>query len=283
MDEKYAEVNGVRLHYVTAGSGPVMVLLHGFPEFWYAWKDLLAEFSRDHQVVAPDLRGYNLSDKPADVAAYAIPQVVGDVRGLIEHISPGRQVVLVGHDWGGVTAWTFAALFPALLERLVIVNAPHPTIFARELLLNPAQQQASSYMARLSGPDGEAFVSANNYGLLTWALTENGARADLYSDEDRAAYQAAWSQPGALTGMINYFRASRAAGANGAPAPALMVRVPTLVIWGDADPVLLPGNLEGLDTLVPDLQIQHIPTGTHWVIHEEPALVSQYIREFLGA
>ncbi len=287
LEHKYAEVNGLRLHYVTAGSGPMMLFLHGFPEFWYAWKDLLAEFSQDHTVVAPDLPGYNLSDKPEDVAAYAIPRVATAIRGLLDQINPGGKVVLVAHDWGGVTAWLFAALFPDYLERLVIFNAPHPTIRAREMANNPAQQAASGYMARLAEPNAEAGLAADDYAMLGRMLIGTAARPDVFTEADRTAYHEAWSQPGALTGMLNYYRALRptadAIAAAAVPPPTLTIRVPTLVIWGEADPVMLVGYLDGLDEVVPDLQIQRIPTGTHWVVHEEPALISQYIRAFLGA
>src|ERR1700733_6203670 len=160
--EAYAEVNGVRLYYVEEGKGPLILFLHGFPEFWYAWKDLLPEFAKDHRAVAVDMRGYNLSSMPEAVDAYQVPILVEDVRALAEHLGY-KKFVLVGHDWGGVVAWSFAIAPPKYLEKLVIVNAPHLALFARELANNPAQQKASQYILMFRGPQAEQILSANNY------------------------------------------------------------------------------------------------------------------------
>jgi epoxide hydrolase 4 len=297
LSHEYAEVNGVRLHYVRAGRGPLMVFLHGFPEFWYEWKNQLAEFSRDHTVVAPDLRGYNLSSKPADVSAYQMPNLVEDVRALTADLmkaSGGSTFTLVAHDWGGVVAWVFAALHPEMLDRLVILNAPHPTLFGRELLRNPEQQKASEYMLMFRSAEAEALLSEDSYGWLKRAVLGNSPSA-----EDTEAYVEAWSQPGALTGGLNYYRAAGvgppapnaspgnaastpASPAEATAAPALVVRVPTLVIWGEKDTALLTGNLNGLDQVVPDLTVRRIPDGTHWIAREKAADVNRLIREFLA-
>src|SRR5436189_112588 len=217
MDHAYADVNGVRLHYVTTGRGPLVLFLHGFPEFWYAWTAQLAEFGRDHRAVAPDMRGYNLSSKPIDLAAYRVKHLVTDVRALADHLG-ATTFALVGHDWGGGVAWAF-------------------------------------------------------------------------TDADRAEYLVAWSQPGALTGGLNYYRAAGVGppAADGGPARSfgaepsrLAVTVPTLVIWGERDRALLPGNLDGLERFVDDLTIERVPDGSHWCIHEQPALVNRLIRQFLA-
>ncbi len=287
---EYAEVNGVRLHYVRAGRGPLMLFLHGFPEFWYEWKNQLAEFSRDHTVVAPDLRGYNLSSKPEAVSAYLLPNIVEDVRALAADLlksTGGSTFTLVGHDWGGVVAWVLAAQHPQMLDKLVILNAPHPTIFGRELRENPAQQQASQYMLMFRSAEAEALLSENSYAWLKQAVL--GANA---SDADIAAYVEAWSQPGALTGGLNYYRASAAgpplpnAPASASPLaalPPMTVRVPTLVIWGEKDIALLTGNLDGLDQLVPALTIKRIPDGTHWIPRQKAGEVNTFIRDFLSS
>lgn len=226
LDHRFAEVNGLRLHYVTAGRGPLMMFVHGFPEFRYEWRRQLVEFGRDHQAVAPDMRGYNLSGKPAELSQYRVPNMVEDLRALAAHLGRER-FVLVGHDWGGVIAWAFAIAHP---ERLVIAA-------------------------------------------------------------DRAAYLEAWSQPGALTGGLNYYRAAGVGppGGDGVPARSfggdvarLIVRVPTLVIWGERDHALLTGNLDGLERFVPDLRIERIPDGSHWVVNEQPERVNRLIRDFLG-
>ena len=291
---EYAEINGLKLHYVTTGKGKTVLFLHGFPEFWYEWKNQLTEFGKDYRAVAMDMRGYNLSAKPEKVEDYAVPLLVADVKAMLDKLSQGQKAILVAHDWGGAVAWAFAIAHPEYLEKLVIINAPHPGVFARELKSNPAQQKASAYMLMFRGEQAEATLSANNYALLDQIVLK--AKPGLFTEEDRQAYLAAWSQPGALTGGLNYYRAARvgpppakAEGENATAEPvpfvqntSLVVKVPTLVIWGEKDTALLTGNLEGLDQYVPNLQIKRIPQGSHWVIHEEPELINRYIREFIG-
>ena len=299
LAHEYADVNGVRLHYVRAGSGPLIVFLHGFPEFWYEWRNQIAEFSRDHTAVAPDMRGYNLSSKPADLSAYQMPQLVEDIRALaigLMKATGGSTFTLVAHDWGGVVAWVFAALHPEMLDKLVIVNAPHPTIFAKLLREDAAQQKASGYMLMFRSPQAEANLSADSYAALTAAVLGDGLKDGTVTPADKAAYIEAWSQPGALTGGLNYYRAAGigpvtpAAPTPGTPAPPLgataaapqlVVRVPTLVVWGEKDTALLPGNLDGLEEVVQKLTVRRVPEGTHWVVREKPADVNRHIRDFL--
>jgi pimeloyl-ACP methyl ester carboxylesterase len=292
IEHAYAEVNSVRLHYAAAGSGRLIVFLHGFPEFWYMWKEQLEEFGQDHRAVALDMRGYNLSSKPAEVNAYRIEHLVEDVRGFAAHLGY-EKFVLVGHDWGGVVAWAFALWHPALLERLVIINAPHPAIFERELLDNPAQRAASQYMLLLRSPQAEDALSANHYAALVEGVLKDGIAGGYISEEDRRAYLEAWSQPGALTGGLNYYRAARLGPPSGESErglsetlksfPSLIVKVPTLVIWGEKDPYLLMGNLEALEHYVANLTIRRVELGSHWVIHEKPDAINSYLREYLSA
>jgi epoxide hydrolase 4 len=286
---EYADVNGIRLHYVTTGKGKLIMFVHGFPEFWYEWKNQLVEFGRDYQAVAPDMRGYNLSSKPADVEQYQMQYLVEDLRALAERLGHNK-FILVGHDWGGAVAWVFAITHPEYLEKLIIINAPHPALFQRELRKNPAQQQASAYMLQLRSPQAEQILSANNYDALVQAVLGEGLKQGIFTEEDRQAYIEAWSQPGALTGGLNYYRAARVGPpsddsqegtSEGGDLSALLVNVPTLVIWGEKDPFLLTSNLEGLERFVPHVRIKRIPDGTHWVIHEKPALVDTFIREFI--
>jgi len=279
LEHQFADVNGIRLHYVTAGRGPLIVFVHGFPEFWYEWRRQLVEFGRDHQAVAPDMRGYNLSGKPADLAQYRVPNMVEDLRALAVQLGHER-FVLVGHDWGGVIAWAFGIAHPELLERLIIINAPHPAIFDREIRENPAQQRASRYMLTFRTPQAEGLLSSDNYAPLIEALSRD--LGERFTAADRAAYREAWSQPGALTGGLNYYRAA-GAGPSGGDGAHLIVRVPTLVIWGERDEALLAGNLVGLERFVPDLTIERIPDGSHWVVHEQPERVNRLIRDFLGS
>jgi pimeloyl-ACP methyl ester carboxylesterase len=295
LKDEYVQVSGLRMHCVTTGKGPLILFLHGFPEFWYEWKNQLTEFGKDHLAVAPDMRGYNLSDKPDSEEQYRMSYLVDDVLSLADHFSHGKKFVLVAHDWGGAVAWAFAIAHPERLNKLVIVNAPHPGVFGRLLASDTKQQQASQYMLMFRSPQAEQTLSANNYTPLVNAVLGPGLQNGVFTEDDKQAYIKAWSQPGALTGGLNYYRANRvgppppgqAAGGNepspsfGANPSALTVKVPTLVIWGEKDTALLTGNLDGLDQFVPQVTIKRIPEGTHWVIHEKPAEVNGYIREFI--
>jgi pimeloyl-ACP methyl ester carboxylesterase len=284
---EYADVNNIRLHYVTAGKGKLIMFLHGFPEFWYEWKNQLVEFGQDYQVVAPDMRGYNLSSRPADVEQYRMRYLVEDIRALAEHLGR-KKFVLVGHDWGGGVAWAFAMRQPDYLEKLIIINAPHPITFLRELRDNPAQRKASQYILVHRTPDAEEIISRDSYAVLVSSLLEDGLKQGYFTDEDRKEYIEAWSQPGALTGGLNYYRAAHLGPFTGesdeiidADPTLLVVKVPTLVIWGEKDRWLLAGNLEGLEKYVSNLTVKRIPGSSHWVIHEKPSLVNAYIREFI--
>jgi pimeloyl-ACP methyl ester carboxylesterase len=294
LKDEFVQVSGLRMHCVTAGKGPLILFLHGFPEFWYEWKNQLAEFGKDHLAVAPDMRGYNLSDKPDSEEQYRMSYLVDDVLSLADHFSHGKKFVLVAHDWGGAVAWAFAIAHPERLDKLVIVNAPHPGVFGRLLASDPKQQQASQYMLMFRSPQAEQTLSANNYTPLVSAVLGAGLQNGAFTDEDKQAYIKAWSQPGALTGGLNYYRANAvgppppgqatepaSSGNFGADPARLTVKVPTLVIWGEKDTALLTGNLDGLDQFVPQLTIKRIPEGTHWVIHEKSAEVNGYIRDFI--
>jgi pimeloyl-ACP methyl ester carboxylesterase len=283
----FVEVNDTTLHYVEGGDGDLIVFLHGFPQCWYAWRHQLAEFSGDHLVVAPDMRGYNLSDKPSRVADYGIHELVADVRELAERVGDGRPFVLVGHDWGGIVAWAFALYHPELLEKLVIVTTSHPRLLDRALKQDPDQQEASQLSLILRAPGSEDLMRANDYGALETEILS----LPFYTDEDRAVYREAWHQPGALTGGVNYYRAARLGppGPDGSPAngnyvPDLedqTVRVPTLMIYAEASRYMRPSTLDGLEQLVPRLTVRRVPRGNHWLAEEQPELVNTYIREFL--
>jgi pimeloyl-ACP methyl ester carboxylesterase len=291
LESRFAEVNGIRLHYVCAGQGKPIIFIHGFPEFWAAWELQLDEFGRDHLAVAYDLRGYNHSSKPAGVDAYRMEHHVEDLRCLIAHLGY-RQCLLAGHDWGGGVAWSFALRHPDWVEKLVIVNSPHPAVFARELLENPDQQKASEYMRLFRSPGAEAELSANDYEYLFAALTDWGGRWKM-PEALRKRYRTAWSRTGALSGGLNFYRASplyppstpedveRMQAVLNLPREMLTVTVPTLVIWGERDRALLTGNLDGLENYVNTLSVRRIPDGTHWVVHEQPRRVNQLIRRFV--
>jgi pimeloyl-ACP methyl ester carboxylesterase len=238
------------------------------------------------------MRGHNLSSKPVDVKAYRAKHLVEDLRLLIDHLG-GKACVMVAHDWGGAVAWNFAAQHPDYLTKLVIINAPHPVIFAKELRDNPAQQQASAYMNLFRDAKAERVLSEDGYArLLRMTLDEWGANGGIVTGEDRRAYLDAWAQPGALTCALNFYRASPLyPPANDDPAAAnrltlnpapFRVDVPTLVIWGERDEALLLGNLAGLEEHVSSLTVRRVPDASHWVVHERPDLVNGAIREFVG-
>lgn len=288
---QYADVNGLRLHYVSVGQGKLIMFVHGFPEFWGEWENQLIEFGQDHQAVALDMRGYNLSAKPGNVDAYHARNLIEDLRALAGHLGH-QKFILVAHDWGGAVAWSVAMRHPECLEKLVIINAPHPAVFARELLHNPEQQKASRYMLLFRSPKAERVLSENNYAKLEDVLFQFGSKWEMAQDV-RLKYIEAWSQPGALTGGLNYYRASplypptspedvqKIKSILNLPRELLAVKVPTLVIWGEEDQALLSGNLDGLEEYVDDLTVKRIPDGTHWVSHEQPQRVNTLIRDFL--
>jgi len=292
FQSQYAEVNGIRLHYISLGKGKLIMFVHGFPEFWFEWEKQLIEFDQDYQAVAPDMRGYNLSSKPSDIEKYHVKYLIEDLRALAEHLGH-EKFIMVGHDWGGAVAWSAAIRHPELVEKLVVINSPHPAVFARELLNNPDQQKASQYMLMFRSAEAERVLSENNFARLSDVLVQFGSKWEM-TEEKRQKYLDAWSQPGALTGSLNYYRTSplypptstedeeQIKSILNLPKEMLAVRVPTLVIWGEQDRALLTGNLEGLEEYVDDLTIKRIPDGTHWVSHEQPELVNSLIRDFIN-
>jgi len=288
---QYADVNGIRLHYVSSGEGKLIMFVHGFPEFWLGWYQQLIEFGGDYQAVAPDMRGYNLSSKPSNVEDYNVKDLIEDLQALTKYLGH-EKLIMVAHDWGGAIAWSAAIRHPELLEKLIIINSPHPAVFARELLKNPEQQKASQYMLMLRSAEAEQILSNNNYARLMEVLVQFGSKWEM-SEEKRLKYLDAWSQPGALTGSLNYYRASplfpptsqndveQIESILNLPKEMFEIKVPTLVIWGEQDRALLTGNLDGLEEYIEDLTIKRIPDGTHWVVHEQPQEVNGLIRDFI--
>jgi pimeloyl-ACP methyl ester carboxylesterase len=194
FEHEYADVNNVRLHYVTAGKGKLMMFLHGFPEFWYGWKNQVVEFGRDYQAVAPDMRGYNLSSKPTDAEQYRIKYLIEDVRALAEYLGH-KKFILVAHDWGGGVAWPFAMRHPEYLEKLIIINAPHPVTFVRELRENPAQRKASQYILVHRTPEAEDIMAKDNYALLVKNLLKGHRTGVFHGGRQEGIYRgvvAAW-------------------------------------------------------------------------------------------
>jgi epoxide hydrolase 4 len=271
--------NGIRLHYVSQGEGPLMLMLHGFPDFWYSWRHQIPEFARDYRVVALDLRGYNDSEKPAGLDAYRMEELVEDVRGVIQGLGH-NTCILVGHDWGGAIAWTFANTYPHLLNRLIAVNFPHPARFAEGLTTLP-QLLRSWYAFFFQVPVlPEALLQAFDFRLLTTTLQQMAVNPDTFTEVDLQNYREAMAKPGALTTMINYYRANLLQ-ASFLKQDWQPLKVPTLLIWGEQDVALGRELTEGTEVYVPDLTIRYIPDAGHWVHQEQPILTNQLIREFL--
>jgi pimeloyl-ACP methyl ester carboxylesterase len=280
ITHRTVRVNGVSLHVAEAGAGPAVVLLHGFPVFWYSWaRQMEALAGAGFRAIAPDLRGYNLSDKPAGVAAYRLSLLVGDVAALIEQEAEGRAVV-VGHDWGGALAWKLAMDRPELVERLVILNAPYPAAFRRELS-NPAQWLRSWYIAFFQLPYlPERWLAAGNFALLDRMFRREPVRPGTFTPHDIALYKAALARPGALTAAINWYRALvRHPG--DLHAAARPIAAPTLLIWGESDPYLGVGMTEDLDRWVPGIRVVRFPDAGHWIHNEAPERVNSLLLGFL--
>jgi pimeloyl-ACP methyl ester carboxylesterase len=275
--------NGVRLHVVEAGAaGPVVLLLHGFPEFWYSWRQQIPALSAGRLVVAPDLRGYNLSDKPAGVRSYSLATLCDDVAALVRAYG-ARQADIVGHDWGGVIAWAVAIRNPDLVRRLAILNAPHPGTYSRELR-HLRQLRRSWYAAYFQLPRVPEWSLARNDYAAVRALCASVNRArrwEVFSRADIDRYVAAFARPGAATAAINYYRALVRTGWR-AISPLRRIEAPTLVLWGERDPALGVELLNGLDRWVSRLQIQRFPTAGHWVNQERPDDVTRALDAFLS-
>ena len=291
-DNQFATLsNGTRLHYASAGQAgkPLILFVHGFPEFWYEWEAQLAEFGGDYFAVAPDLRGFNLSDMPTDVAAYKAKHIVDDLRLLAAHLGY-EKFVLVAHDWGGAIAWNLAIALPQLLHKLIIINSPHPYLFMKALATDPNQRASSDYMNWLRAEGSEQALAKDDFVLMDGFFNGRGqSDAPWFAGEVQAKYHACWSR--GLQGGVNYYRASPLhPPTDDHPGPLRLqmnpddfrVKVPTRVIWGEADVALPKTLLDGLDQMIDDFKLVRIPEGSHWVIHEQPQRINGLIRGFLA-
>jgi len=295
-------VNGIDMHYVTVdpdpeavdhptGAAPLVVLLHGFPEYWYAWRHQLTPLAEaGYRVVAPDLRGYNRSSQPEGVDSYRMAELVGDVRGLIEHWK-APDATVVGHDWGGMIGWELAIREPELVRQLVICNAPHPELFQETLLRSPEQLLRSSYAGAFQLPWlPEKLLAANDYELLTKAF-DDAVSPDAFTEADIQRYKDAFERSGSLSGPLNYYRAMARENAgeqlqslvSGTSETEGIVEVPTLVIWGEQDTALGIELLDGLEHWVPDSRVVRLPDASHWVLADKPNRVTEEILSFLGS
>jgi pimeloyl-ACP methyl ester carboxylesterase len=279
--EGYAEIGEQRLHYVEAGDGPLIVLLHGFPEFWYGWRRQIEPLAAaGFRVVAPDTRGYNLSSKPDGVEAYDTGQLAADIRGLIQERG-AETALLVGHDWGGTIAWATAMHHPEVVERLAILNAAHPRKLSQGLH-HPDQLRRSWYFFFFDLPDlPEAVVRADNWRFFRHFLRDADPAP---TREEIERYVEAWSQPGAATGMINYYRSSVRTPLKRAEEQIRPISAPTLVIWWERDRYLRGELAEPEHDDVPNLdRVERLPNASHWVHDDEPERVTQLLIDFFRA
>jgi pimeloyl-ACP methyl ester carboxylesterase len=275
-------VNGIRLHYAEAGQGPPVVLLHGFPEFWYSWRHQLPALARaGYRCLAPDLRGYNASDRPPHVRNYRVRTLVEDVADLIRQVAGGSAFV-VGHDWGGVLAWRLAAVHPELVRKLAILNAPHPMAYRAELKRNPGQWLRSWYVLFFQLPRlPEAMLRAGDFALLRRTWRRQPTRPDAFTAADIAAYRQALSVPGGLIGPVNYYRAALRYGGE-LYGPPQVIAAPTLVLWGLRDAYLSSSLTERLGAWVSDLRVERIAEASHWIQHDVPSQVSERLARFFA-
>jgi epoxide hydrolase 4 len=279
LQEGYAEIGEVRLHYVEAGDGPLIVLLHGFPEFWFSWRLQIAPLAEaGFRVVAPDLRGYNLSSRPAGVEAYSSGLLAADIRGLIRELG-AESALLVGHDWGGTVAWATAMSHPEVVDRLVIMNAAHPRKL-NEGLRHPNQLRRLWYFFFFQLPGlPERIVRARN-----WRFFRRYQRdaSPPYTPEDTERYIESWSQPDAAAAIINYYRAA-VKESKQVQAQLRPISAPTLVIWGQRDRYLGPKLAEPDRGDVPNLdRVERLPDASHWVHHDEHERVTQLLIDFFA-
>ena len=294
METGFVGNDAVKLHYRASGArhaaGPMLLFLHGFPEFSGAWEGMLAHFGTTHFCVAPDLRGFGKSDKPLEVAAYGPAAQMSDIAAIIRHFGRDKAII-IAHDWGGALAWGFAARHGAMVEKLIILNAPHAVPFARALVHDAAQQKASQYMLKLRMPGMAARLRAQDGAALAAMFNHPGEGHSVLPPELLATYRQNWQVAGAVEAMLNYYLVTPllppTADNPGAAALTLdpasfMVHVPTLVIWGMNDQALLPVLLEGLDELVVNLRIEKLAGVGHFCAHEQPARVAALIAGFVA-
>ncbi|HTU38378.1 MAG TPA: alpha/beta hydrolase [Acidimicrobiales bacterium] len=280
LNEGYAELGKIKLHYVEAGEGPMVLLLHGFPEFWFGWRNQIKPLAAaGFHVVAPDMRGYNLSSRPDDIKGYAPGLLADDVRDLI-HERGSESALLVGHDWGGTAAWATAMNHPEVVERLAILNAAHPRKLSQGLH-HPGQLRKSWYFFFFDIPGlPESVVHADHWHFFRHFLRD--AHPSL-TPEETDRYIEAWSQPGAAAGMIDYYRCAVRTSPKDAEAQIHPVSAPTLVIWGQKDRYLEPDLAEPDSKDVPNLdRVERLPNASHWVHHDEPQRVNELLTDFFA-
>lgn len=279
---EYIETNGIKLHTAMAGpeDGPLVILLHGFPEFWFGWKNQIQPLAeKGYRVVAPDQRGYNLSDKPEGIDNYTVDHLRDDVIGIIEHFQKEKAIV-IGHDWGGAVAWHLAATRPEYVEKLIVLNIPHPKAMPRVLKKNPLQWMKSSYIAFFQLPNlPEKALGMGEFKAMQQSI-EQTSNPDTFSKDEMEQYKAAWSQSDALTAMLNWYRAIRRGSFR--QVPETKIKVPVRIIWGMGDQFLSPMLAKESMSFCEEVNLAFVGEATHWIQHEQPEIVNRLIDQFIN-
>lgn len=285
IQHDFAAVNGETIHFAHQGSGRPIIFLHGFPAFWYAWKDQLEQFGQSMWAIAPDGRGVNRSCKPADVDAYRIEILVSDVVGLADHLGID-QFVLVGHDWGGALAWEVAQRYPKRVSKLIVANAPPWAAFMHSLATMPEQREASSYMDRLKAPTAETLFLAENAERLWQVSFAPLVDRGYYSDEHKEHYLKCWQTPGSLAGFLNWYRANvptfdQIDREKYRPTSNNQIETPTLLLWGEQERAFTRPLLNSIPDYCSQLEIQLISGANHWIHLEQPKRFKTAIEQFI--
>lgn len=283
LEHRFASVNGIHLHYVKQGSGPeLVVLLHGWPEFWYSWRYQLPVLSEKYTVIAPDLRGFNLSDKPVGYEQYQTKHVIQDIKELVKEVG-FEKCHVVGHDWGGGVAWHFATAFPEMTQKLAILNCPHPYLMIKNLLTNPKQLKKSWYMMGFQIPFLPEFILQQ----MLPKFFEQNMRGWLYhpqnmTDSDLDLYVQAFREKDALTNSINYYRASLRSGIH-SDLKNKKVKAPTRVIWGKNDRALGVELNDQLNEVIDaPFDVKYLDQCSHWTQVDQPEKVNELLLEFFS-
>ncbi|WP_286267629.1 alpha/beta fold hydrolase [Thalassotalea atypica] len=302
IEHKNTLIDGVNIHYVQAGQHnahqkPTVFFLHGFPEYWETWSAQLKHFSKQYRVIAPDLPGYNLSDKPNELSFFSVPNLVKFFANFIQAVAPNEEVYLVAHDWGGAIAWPLTAFFPHIIQKLVILNAAHPSAFTREMINNPEQRKKSEYIHELIAENAIEKLLANECDYLFNKMMST-MQVNVLTEQKKQDYLQVWRQSGSINGMLQYYRAmpqiapslrySNKSDSKAGPVkdtgdmviPNIRIDVPTLILWGEQDQAFVRENLLGLEEYVKDCTIKRFPQASHWLQHEYPEQVNENVSVF---
>lgn len=281
IDFKYIKTNGIELHVAISGpeDGDLVILLHGFPDFWFGWRKHIETLAAEgYRVVVPDQRGYNKSDKPEGRRSYEIDQLQKDVIGLIKHF--GRQdAAIIGHDWGGAVAWHLAAVHPHLVNRLIIINMPHPAVFPKVMLRIPLQWLRSSYILFFQFPKVPERISSSSNFLIMEKALQYSSRKGTFAHDEIKAYKAAWAEPGALTSMLDWYRAVPISWRK--IEKDKRIHIPAKIIWGTGDQFLSKKLAKESLKFIDSESVTWVEDATHWVNQEQPDLVNEQLIQFL--